>query len=197
MPISGLGCVANAVGLSYASICAARPWVRMPYAAGASETALPSCGRLDVVAKRCCLCLRQSRCRSQGCHHLTGLRRETWTVPQGTFLVALCRHKCSAIADSTWGISTYPLASPALRVARASSCTSRKKGTGAKHGCELCATPRNQSSNRERSGQGEKFYLSPVLVLSRASMVINSESNSASPSSPEDNSPLSDTAINI
>ncbi len=39
---------------------------------------------------------------------------------RGQFLqvAAFCRHKCTATALSTWGMSTYPLAAPPSRVAR-------------------------------------------------------------------------------
>ncbi len=39
---------------------------------------------------------------------------------RGQFLqvAAFCRHKCTATALSTWGMSTYPVAAPPSRVAR-------------------------------------------------------------------------------
>lgn len=93
----------------------------------------------------------------------------------GRFLqvAAFCGHRCTTTALSSWGTSTYPLATQPSRLVRmgeedkwllavkgafqdfiTSSHTSRKKGTGAERSCELRSVPRNQSSSRERSGLG-------------------------------------------
>ncbi len=128
----------------------------------------------------------------------------------GRFLqVAAFRgHMCTAIALSTWGMPAYPLATPLSRVVRmeevdgwllavkgavhdfvSSSCTSRKKGTGAERGSELRPAPRNQSSSREGSGLGGLLTSSPILTAARASMAASSGSGAVVATTPEGGSP--------
>ncbi len=136
-------------------------------------------------------------------------------------------HRCTAIALSTWGMPTYPLATPPSRVVRmeeadegllsvkgaihdfvSSSCTSGKKGTGAGRGCEPRPAPRNQLSSCEGSELGGLLTSSPMLTAARASMAVSSGSGAAvattpeggsptAPSSSEDVSPSPNAAIDI
>ncbi len=117
-------------------------------------------------------------------------------------------HRCTANTLSTWEMSTYPIAAPPLRVVRteqtdewllakkgailnfiSSSCTSRKKATGAGPGCEPYPMPRNQSSSCESAGLGGVHTSCPMLAAARESMVVNSRSDSAVAATPEVGSP--------
>ncbi len=101
---------------------------------------------------------------------------------RGRFLqVAAFRgHKCTATALSTWGMPTYPLATPPSRVVRteeaderllavkgaihelvSSSCTSGKKGTGAGRGCEPCPFPIKPVVQPRGLGTGRSVDLQP------------------------------------
>ncbi|XDV18807.1 hypothetical protein PO909_024427 [Leuciscus waleckii] len=132
--------------------------------------------------------------RSKGFCHLTCLGWEAWTIPQ-------VHRNCIL---HLWNVHVT-LGGPAIegsesgRGRRTASGSKRclscflnllmhgKKGTG--------AVPRNQSSNHERLEHGGGFHSSPITVVAWESMAVSSES--ASSSSPEDKSPLPDTAFNI
>ncbi len=112
-------------------------------------------------------------------------------------VAVFCGHRCTATALSTWGMSTYPLATQPSRVVRmgetdeqlpdekwavhkliSSSWTSGKKGTGVGCGREPRPVLRNQSSCLEGSGLGGVHASSPMLAAAQESPAINSGSDS-------------------
>ncbi len=151
--------------------------------------------RVGVMAKR------QKECDESSCQ-LTGFGRETRTVPLngGVWRAQVHRDRSLHL-----GNARVP---PPTRVVRteetdkrlmagkgaihnfvSTSCTSRKKGTGAELGCEPHPAPRNQSSSREGSGQGGLLTYSPILTAARASMAVSSGSGAAVATTPEGGSP--------
>ncbi|XP_077077040.1 uncharacterized protein LOC143729596 [Siphateles boraxobius] len=133
-----------------------------------------------------------------------------------------------ATERSTGGSPVYPRAAASSRGGKAdetsersredrgvfqdfeiSSCTSGKKGIGVCRGRGSAALPKNQSSSRERSGQGGGLHSSPMLAAARESMAVISGSDSSTavctpeggscdePSLPEESNPPSDAATDM
>ncbi len=176
------------------------------------------------VQGRGCLARSTVSFDHESSRQLTGFGRETLTVPPngGVLSAQVHRHRSLHL-----GNARVPLAAPPSRVVRtketdelllavngaihdfvSSSCTSRKKGTGAERGCDPRPAPRNQSSCREGSGLGGLLTSSPILTAARASMAISSGSGAVvattpeggspiAPSSSEDVSPFPDAVIDI
>ncbi len=139
-----------------------------------------------------------------GCQ-LTGFGRDTRTVPPSGGISWAQVHPDHSFHQ---GNARVPLAAPPSKVVRmeeaderlmavkgaihdfvSSSCTSVKKGAGARHGCESCPAPRNQSSSCEGSGLGCLLTSSPILTAARTSMAVSSGSGAVVSTTPKGGSP--------
>ncbi len=142
-------------------------------------------------------------------------------------VAAFCRHKCTATALSTWGMSTYSLAAPPSRVARMEEADEPllavKRGRPRIHQLLVhFREERNQGRAWSRAtaraeepinlplglGTGRCARLQPRSRGSRESTAVNSGSDSAAAATPEgcssaesssseDDCPSPDAAIDI